>query len=432
MKTNDLAEFIVQCGCMTCRALTSLKRNAGAKVLISRHNTGRMCELAVVAAAGPVGLDAQAVVRRRRAYAKHLGVPLAGPIQDAEMPVHIDHAVDYSNHTTGDRKKQPIQLGSAHALREGGRYALVWDPELDLDQVRSHLARREQHMEDGGRTLCHGIAIAWPAGIERIEIDLDRLSEDTVIADTTQHIDEPLPNELNDYDYETSSTIVKQADGRYRIAITYESWANQHIPKNECWWGTTVLVMHETDREGTVQWNDRDYPEHNMVCTFHRASWNVSDTIAQVRDREEADLDGRTNLTPTQKRQMIKARRGQGVFRQRVLGKEASCRLTGTSDPAHLRASHIKPWASSSDAERLDGDNGLMLAPHVDHLFDKHLISFDNNGTLLVLNDEIGRLLADWGIKIDEPTIQPRAFNHRQCKFLAEHRKVHEQLCKEE
>lgn len=49
-----------------------------------------------------------------------------------------------------------------------------------------------------------------------------------------------------------------------------------------------------------------------------------------------------------------------------------------------LRASHIRPWRDSSNGERLDPSNGLLLAAHLDALFDSHLITFDDSGNLLV------------------------------------------------
>jgi len=128
------------------------------------------------------------------------------------------------------------------------------------------------------------------------------------------------------------------------------------------------------------------------------------------------------DLPPTEKLAMINARRGQGLFRQRVLGIERSCRLTGVDDPAHLRASHIQPWSQSNNQDRLDGNNGLMLAPHIDHLFDRAHISFNDDGTLLVSNAAIRTLLKTWGIDVDTPAMAPRPFNAGQRGFLAWHR----------
>ena len=49
-----------------------------------------------------------------------------------------------------------------------------------------------------------------------------------------------------------------------------------------------------------------------------------------------------------------------------------------------LTASHIKEWAASTDAEKLDENNGLLLCAHHDALFDKHLITFDNAGNVQI------------------------------------------------
>ncbi len=77
----------------------------------------------------------------------------------------------------------------------------------------------------------------------------------------------------------------------------------------------------------------------------------------------------------TEKRQIILARRGQGKFRERVSRIEHACRITGVNRPEHLIASHCKPWRDcESHDERLDGENGLLLTPTVDHLRDGELL----------------------------------------------------------
>ena len=55
---------------------------------------------------------------------------------------------------------------------------------------------------------------------------------------------------------------------------------------------------------------------------------------------------------------------------------EGRCALTGVSIGAVLRASHMKPWVEATDEERLDPENGLLLAANADALFDRYLISF--------------------------------------------------------
>lgn len=126
-----------------------------------------------------------------------------------------------------------------------------------------------------------------------------------------------------------------------------------------------------------------------------------------------------TNLGPTFREQLIKARRGQGVFRANVLLVEESCRVTGVSDPKHLRASHIKPWKTSTDTERLSGENGLLLSPHVDHLFDKGYVTFSSDEQLLVVPSVRSELLEKWGI---DAGVRVGQFNRDQQAFLDYHR----------
>ncbi len=89
-------------------------------------------------------------------------------------------------------------------------------------------------------------------------------------------------------------------------------------------------------------------------------------------------------LPDTERRALIMARRGQGIFRERVAKIERCCRVTRVNRPTHLIASHAKPWRDSGNEERLDGENGLLLTPSIDHLFDRGFISFEDNGDLLV------------------------------------------------
>src|SRR5579859_882632 len=68
---------------------------------------------------------------------------------------------------------------------------------------------------------------------------------------------------------------------------------------------------------------------------------------------------------------IVNARRGQGLFKQRVMAIERRCRVTLVENPLHLVASHCKPWRDATNEERLDGENGLLLTPFIDHLFDR-------------------------------------------------------------
>lgn len=95
-------------------------------------------------------------------------------------------------------------------------------------------------------------------------------------------------------------------------------------------------------------------------------------------------LESDKTLQETEKKALIFARRGQGLFKDNVGRIENCCRVTHVDRPEHLRASHIKPWRDSNNQERLDGENGFLLTPTIDHLFDRGFVTFKDNGTLLI------------------------------------------------
>jgi len=120
-----------------------------------------------------------------------------------------------------------------------------------------------------------------------------------------------------------------------------------------------------------------------------------------------------------EKVQITKARRGQGIFRTNVRLIENSCRLTGVKNIKHLRASHIKPWKDSTDSEKIDGHNGLLLSPHVDHLFDQGFISFKNGGDLILSKELSKTVLDQWALGSIKNV---GSFNSKQSEFLEFHR----------
>jgi putative restriction endonuclease len=146
----------------------------------------------------------------------------------------------------------------------------------------------------------------------------------------------------------------------------------------------------------------------------------VNQNIAKTEDEEEELKLLATNIEPTEKDQLIKARKGQGKFRLNVERNEKYCRVTKVSRKDLLIASHIKPWRFSSNEERLNGSNGLLLSPHVDKLFDQGWISFTNDGWILCSADEIKSILISWGI---EPSQNVGQFSEKQRGYLDFHRK---------
>ncbi|MGL6337495.1 HNH endonuclease [Aeromonas jandaei] len=151
---------------------------------------------------------------------------------------------------------------------------------------------------------------------------------------------------------------------------------------------------------------------------------NAADDIEQHQaelegDAIEADIHAST-LDATEKQQLVKSRRGQGLFRANLEKVEPACRVTGVTNTALLIASHIKPWPKcANNTERLDGNNGLLLSPHIDKLFDRGWITFSDSGDLLCADREIEQVLKQWGISIP---LNFGTFNGKQCEYLAYHR----------
>lgn len=107
----------------------------------------------------------------------------------------------------------------------------------------------------------------------------------------------------------------------------------------------------------------------------------------------------------TERRGLVTSRVGQGYFRNQLLDKfDNTCAVTGSKLHSILIASHIVPWSEASEDERLDVNNGVLLSPLYDALFDKHLISFDKNGLVIISSSilaEIDRLGIDANASID-------------------------------
>jgi len=82
----------------------------------------------------------------------------------------------------------------------------------------------------------------------------------------------------------------------------------------------------------------------------------------------------------TQAERMVAQRIGQDIFRDRLLEDWKHCPLTGITDNALLRASHIKPWKDCNDDQRLDKNNGLLLSALWDAAFDRGLVTFGDDG----------------------------------------------------
>lgn len=115
----------------------------------------------------------------------------------------------------------------------------------------------------------------------------------------------------------------------------------------------------------------------------------------------------------------VKIRKTQNIFRNSLLKKQPKCLICGLENNDLLIASHIKPWADSTDREKIDLDNGLILCAMHDKLFDNGLISFDKLNYLCVsslLSEKDKKIL-----QLDTSQVFPELNIHQN--YLEYHRK---------
>lgn len=148
---------------------------------------------------------------------------------------------------------------------------------------------------------------------------------------------------------------------------------------------------------------------HDVLCELERLDIDVENkTIEEINEVGEVI------------ERIVKARKNQNKFREALFKREGKCKICGLAHKELLIASHIKPWSKSTPEEKLNPFNGFLLCPNHDSLFDKHLISFQDNGEIIIskrLSEKEQELLninKDILINIEEGNK----------KFLKEHRDV--------
>jgi predicted restriction endonuclease len=153
-----------------------------------------------------------------------------------------------------------------------------------------------------------------------------------------------------------------------------------------------------------------------------------------ILDDHPMETEGGASLSETERDVFTKARIGQGLFRENVIGVWAlgeACAATGVTVREVLIASHIRPWRDCQTRhDRLSGGNGILLCAHLDKLFDAHLISFDDAGAIVVgqlirtkyQHDETFRALGvDRRLRLNMSKLSPDKVT--ECRqYLVEHR----------
>ena len=178
-------------------------------------------------------------------------------------------------------------------------------------------------------------------------------------------------------------------------------WKTGHAPKEvyEC---IEIKLLGKTDNDdlsienlrslGLISGNIQGaFKETKYKKLFEYIDNSFDQSLDADRFFEEVERDIPMTITGSERLQLIKGRVNQGYYRDLLLQKYKKCCLCGISNNRFLVASHIKPWASSTPAEKVDAENGLLLCPNHDKLFDSGMITFDEHGTIIV-SDEISSM----------------------------------------
>lgn len=107
--------------------------------------------------------------------------------------------------------------------------------------------------------------------------------------------------------------------------------------------------------------------------------------------RKVCDLLNRKDMITKYKRTLINSRTGQTQYRKDLLTIHNECQICGMKNEELLIASHIKPYSESDNKECIDFENGLLLCRNHDGVFDRGLITFTDEGQILIssnLNEE--------------------------------------------
>ncbi|MEO7174402.1 MAG: HNH endonuclease [Saprospiraceae bacterium] len=183
---------------------------------------------------------------------------------------------------------------------------------------------------------------------------------------------------------------------------------------------------------GEVEFFDADYFETHDTSGHLRigikfffkrkgAYIPIQPTLFDIPTAEDPDLRSEIIFpNKTEREGLVVSRVGQGAYRKRIIHRwEYKCAVTGFDKINVLIASHILPWASADDNQRLDVHNGILLSPTYDALFDRNLISFEDNGNIILSNSVALEAYRKIGIDGKE---RIKNLSHFNTGYLALHR----------
>ena len=172
------------------------------------------------------------------------------------------------------------------------------------------------------------------------------------------------------------------SDEYFKYDLNTRHSGNYRHRINVKWLKSESVVLETTfPRKTLTRINDPDkIYDYLQAFGYDHIPEDTDDGSIEVETIEK----GTDDLTGEERETVVKARVNQSVFKRRLVEKYGGCCLCGINDQRLLVASHIKPWSKSDPHEKVDINNGLLLCPNHDKLFDTGLISFDDTGRLLI------------------------------------------------
>jgi hypothetical protein len=179
-----------------------------------------------------------------------------------------------------------------------------------------------------------------------------------------------------------------------------------------------IVLVKTYFHHQTKEWHWALRPQ--VVEALNALEWVEVDRLPTVLEDLKQEKASYLPLEKTERESIIQSRIGQGKFRKSLINYWGGCSVTGCTRIDILKASHIKPWRDSSNQERLDKYNGLLLLPNLDSCFELGLISFDQSGNILISNklDKLARKIL--GIT---PKMKLQWIDEKHKKFLLFHQK---------
>jgi len=294
----------------------------------------------------------------------------------------------------------------------------MWSPKLDQSGNRNHSYDLMRKIQPGDLVFSYANALVKAVGVVGSHCyEFPKPDEFGLVGDYWSHVGWRIDVKFTEF-----PQPVRTID---HIAALRPFLADKHAPIQKDTGKGNQAYLFSISRELALALSHLlDRWVVDLVSGRYVLDANVDRSWANIEEwenRVENGIISDPSIVETVKETLVLARRGQGAFREGLFALEKLCRITKVDNPKHLIASHTKPWRDCDNEERLNPENGFLLTPTVDHLFDKGFISFENNGDLIISPVAHKDSLHKMSIPIDE-RFNVGSFSSGQKEFLDWHR----------